>query len=73
MLFESLPDDAIQRDVADNDITDYVALRDRILEFWSDESNRDNDTWRDHRNINEVMLASAWLTPELLESNYSEE
>ncbi len=72
-LCESLPENAIERDAADNDITDYFGLRDRILEFWSDESNRDNDTWRDHRNINEVMLASAWLTPELFESNYPEE
>lgn len=71
-LFESLPDDAIERDAADNDVTEYFGLRDRILDFWSDASNRDNDTWRDHRNINEVMLASAWLTPEVFEYNRPE-
>ena len=33
----------------------------RIVGFWSDPSNRQVSTWRDHRDINEVMLATALL------------
>lgn len=32
-----------------------------IVEFWSDERHRNNPTWQDHRDINDVMLAAALL------------
>ena len=33
----------------------------QIVAFWSDPRSRDAPTWRDHRDINEVMLATALL------------
>ena len=33
----------------------------QLVEFWSDPSRQDHSTWRDHRDINEVMLATALL------------
>lgn len=33
----------------------------RIADFWLDERNRQSATWLDHRDINEVMLATALL------------
>jgi len=37
----------------------YAPLAVRIDEFWSDESNRRNETWTDQADINDVMLATA--------------
>lgn len=42
-------------------LTSGRAAGERILEFWSDERNRQNPTWTDHRDINDVMLATAML------------
>jgi hypothetical protein len=33
----------------------------QIVEFWSDRRSREDWTWRDHRDINEVMLATALI------------
>ncbi|HEX2253672.1 MAG TPA: hypothetical protein VHQ65_10435 [Thermoanaerobaculia bacterium] len=41
----------------------WVALGARITEFWLQPANRRAPTWTGHRNINEVMLATA-LVPE---------
>ncbi len=40
----------------------FASVRGRIVEFWRDPEHRDTKTWRDNRNINDVMLATA-LTP----------
>lgn len=40
-----------------------IPLRDRILEFWLSPANRRVPTWREHADINTVMLATA-LAPE---------
>ena len=34
-------------------------LRDELLDFWSYPTNRSARTWRDHQDINDVMLATA--------------
>lgn len=39
--------------------TDYMPLRDSIETWWRNADHRDNDTWAEHRDINEVMLATA--------------
>ncbi len=31
----------------------------QIVEFWADPENQEVPTWQDHRDINEVMLATA--------------
>jgi hypothetical protein len=41
----------------------YVALRSAIVSFWSDAEHQQSRTWSDHRDINEVMLATS-LIPE---------
>ena len=33
----------------------------QIVEFWSEHRHRQSPTWQDHRDINEVMLATALL------------
>ena len=35
------------------------ALRDELLDFWTDPTSRAARTWRDHEDINDVMLATA--------------
>lgn len=37
------------------------AIGDLIAAFWSDDRNRQNPTWQDHQDINDVMLATALL------------
>jgi hypothetical protein len=37
----------------------YMSLRDRIEAFWLDEDNRKTDAWKEHRDINTVMLATS--------------
>jgi hypothetical protein len=39
----------------------YAPLAVGIDDFWSDEANRRNDAWKDHADINDVMLATALL------------
>ena len=41
----------------------FLPLRDEIDAFWLDEKNRTGGTWEDHRDINEVMLATS-LAPD---------
>jgi hypothetical protein len=41
----------------------HVALRSAIMSFWLDAEHRQLRTWSEHRDINEVMLATS-LTPE---------
>ncbi|NPV62452.1 MAG: hypothetical protein HPY61_07460 [Methanotrichaceae archaeon] len=45
------------------DLTDYLPLREKIEQFWMTDRNRLSATWRDHREINMVMLATS-LAPE---------
>jgi hypothetical protein len=33
----------------------------QIVEYWTDPQHRDDWTWREHRDINEVMLATALI------------
>ena len=42
-------------------LSTHAGLGDQILEFWSDARQRDQPLWREHRDINEVMLATALL------------
>ena len=41
----------------------FLPLRDKIETFWRDPDNRRSDTWTEHRDINEVMLATS-LVPD---------
>ncbi|MCK9228886.1 MAG: hypothetical protein PHT96_11415 [Syntrophorhabdaceae bacterium] len=41
----------------------FMSIRDRIEAFWLDPSNRKTDTWKEHLDINTVMLATS-LAPE---------
>jgi hypothetical protein len=41
----------------------HATLRDEIVRFWLDPAQQTNDTWREHEDINEVMLATA-LVPD---------
>lgn len=43
--------------------TPYAAARQHILGFWLDPANRANNTWTEHADINEVMLATC-LVPQ---------
>ena len=40
------------------EINRYLPLGDEIEAFWLAAGNRSNDTWLQHRDINEVMLAT---------------
>jgi hypothetical protein len=41
----------------------YLPLREAIETFWRDPANQRSDTWAEHRDINEVMLATS-LAPD---------
>ena len=41
----------------------YLTLRTEIEDFWLRPENRQTQSWLDHRNINDVMLATA-LSPD---------
>ena len=41
----------------------YAGLSEVINEFWLDSENRESDSWKEHRNINMVMLATS-LSPD---------
>jgi len=41
--------------------TRYAALGSNIREFWRDSARRSTRTWAEHRDINEVMLATSLL------------
>ncbi|MCC7564852.1 MAG: hypothetical protein KO206_01035 [Methanomicrobiaceae archaeon] len=55
------PNDPLQRTV--QALGRYVPLGDEIVEFWVGCSNREADSWSEHREINMVMLATS-LAPE---------
>jgi len=40
-----------------------MSIRDRIETFWRNEMNRKTDVWKEHRDINTVMLATS-LNPD---------
>ena len=41
----------------------YLPMRHAIEHFWQDPANRQSDTWNEHKDINEVMLATS-LVPD---------
>jgi len=41
------------------DITRYQPLADHIEQFWLEPANQESASWRDHRDINDVMLATS--------------
>ncbi|MCK9277377.1 MAG: hypothetical protein M0P22_04740 [Methanoculleus sp.] len=47
-------------------LVDYVPLADAIVEFWTDDRNREAGTWTGNRDINTVMLATALAPGEFL-------
>lgn len=48
---------SLQRQVAELD--EYLLLADTLSEFWLDAVNRDAPTWKEHEEINSVMLATS--------------
>jgi hypothetical protein len=48
------------------EIRAYDEYRDTIIDFWMESSHRESETWTEHRDINEVMLASALLGDDVL-------
>jgi hypothetical protein len=46
----------------------YAALGEALTAFWQDPAQRANETWTGHRDINEVMLATALLPDGYLDS-----
>jgi hypothetical protein len=53
--------DALQRPL--EALMPHAALAEEIEKFWRDPANRESNTWREHRDINMVMLATS-LAPE---------
>lgn len=47
---------------SDPDLARYSRVRESIVEFWTEPSHRESRTYRDHVDINDVMLATA-LSP----------
>ena len=45
------------------ELVQFLPLREAIETIWLDPANRQSDTWREHRDINEVMLATS-LAPD---------
>jgi hypothetical protein len=48
------------------DLIDYLPLRKSIEQFWMDDSNKQANTWIEHREINMVMLATSLAPGEFL-------
>jgi hypothetical protein len=44
-------------------LRNYMPLQEQIEEFWLDPGNREAASWKDHADINMVMLATS-LAPE---------
>jgi hypothetical protein len=55
------PQDPLQRKI--EALTEYLSLARDIEGFWLEERNREAETWREHREINMVMLATS-LAPD---------
>jgi hypothetical protein len=47
-------------------LTSYVSLGSEIKSFWLDPEHRETRTWSEHRDINEVMLATSLVPAGLL-------
>lgn len=41
------------------DVTEHLDVGEEIVSFWRHPEHRETETWRDHRDINQVMLATA--------------
>jgi hypothetical protein len=54
-LFE--PGSALSRNIST--LQEYVPVADTIEQFWLDERNREAGTWKEHQEINMVMLATS--------------
>lgn len=52
-----LPDESARRRNLDA-LVEHLDVRDQILAFWRSSEHRNTQTWRDHRDINQVMLAT---------------
>jgi hypothetical protein len=52
-----------QRRARVQELLQYLPLRDEIERFWRNPANQRSDTWTEHRDINEVMLATS-LAPD---------
>jgi hypothetical protein len=48
-------------------IEPFLQVRERIMEFWSLPEHQANRTWRDHAEINSVMLAAALIPESVLQ------
>lgn len=57
LLRESLREARLRRRV--DALTAYLPYREAIELFWKDGANQDSSTWREHREINMVMLATS--------------
>jgi len=57
--FDSLPSVVPRLD----QLLRYVPLVDAIEDFWLEPRNRESETWKEHEDINAVMLATS-LAPE---------
>lgn len=55
---------ALQRRVAA--LAEYLPIAETIVRFWLAEKNRQTDNWREHREINMVMLATSLVPEEFL-------
>jgi len=65
-LMWQMPDSEAMRSSTDSEVRarlqalfQYVPLRDEIESFWRDPDQRRASTWAEHRDINEVMLATS--------------
>lgn len=55
----------LQRQV--DTLMQYLPLRDQIVNFWLSAESQQTRTWKEHRNINEVMLATSLAPAGMLE------
>jgi hypothetical protein len=46
-----------------DELARYASVRDAVESFWLTDAHREQETWRTHEDINEVMLATA-LAPD---------
>lgn len=56
-----VPESELSREISE--LQEYVPVVDTIEQFWLDERNREAATWKEHQEINMVMLATS-LAPE---------
>lgn len=60
---------SVDRDILNqlHTLSRYFPLSDQIRDYWSDSRHRNNNTWQEHRDINEVMLATSLVPDRFLE------